>query len=219
MQATRAVFGARAHADSRLSHARPFPRQARSARYPVRPNEEELEPASLYGFTDADMDRKIFLDKVLGLEFASMREIVFDPAPHLYSQTLASVACTSPIRHRRPRSSRSASRAATRRSPSPAKASARSSTSWSDSEGFENFLIKFTGTKHFGLDGAQIFDPGARQDRRARRQSRREGNPAGHAASRPPQRAHAGDRQAARVLFHEFKGGSATQKTSKAPAT
>ena len=38
-------------------------------------NEEELDPRS-YGFTDADLDRRIFLDKVLGLEFASMREIV-----------------------------------------------------------------------------------------------------------------------------------------------
>src|SRR4029078_310234 len=37
-------------------------------------NEEELHPRS-YGFTEADMDRKIYLDKVLGLEFASMREI------------------------------------------------------------------------------------------------------------------------------------------------
>ena len=38
-------------------------------------NEAELDPRS-YGFTDADLDRRIFLDKVLGLEFASMREIV-----------------------------------------------------------------------------------------------------------------------------------------------
>jgi 2-oxoglutarate dehydrogenase E1 component len=38
-------------------------------------NEEELDPRS-YGFQEADLDRKIFLDKVLGLEFASMREIV-----------------------------------------------------------------------------------------------------------------------------------------------
>jgi 2-oxoglutarate dehydrogenase E1 component len=38
-------------------------------------NEEELDPRS-YGFTEADMDRRIFLDKVLGLEFATMREIV-----------------------------------------------------------------------------------------------------------------------------------------------
>jgi 2-oxoglutarate dehydrogenase E1 component len=39
------------------------------------PNETELDPRS-YGFEEADLDRKIFLDKVLGLEFASMREIV-----------------------------------------------------------------------------------------------------------------------------------------------
>ncbi|MGC1464658.1 MAG: 2-oxoglutarate dehydrogenase E1 component, partial [Pseudolabrys sp.] len=38
-------------------------------------NEEELDPKS-YGFEEADLDRKIFLDKVLGLEFASMREIL-----------------------------------------------------------------------------------------------------------------------------------------------
>jgi 2-oxoglutarate dehydrogenase E1 component len=38
-------------------------------------NEEELDPRS-YGFTDADMDRKIFLDQVLGLDFASVREII-----------------------------------------------------------------------------------------------------------------------------------------------
>src|SRR2546423_6278561 len=38
-------------------------------------DDEELDPRS-YGFGDADLDRKIFLDFVLGLEFASMREIV-----------------------------------------------------------------------------------------------------------------------------------------------
>ena len=39
------------------------------------PDEAELDPHS-YGFTEADFDRKIFLDKVLGLEFSSLREIV-----------------------------------------------------------------------------------------------------------------------------------------------
>ena len=34
----------------------------------------ELDPKS-YGFTEADMDRPIFIDNVLGLESASMREI------------------------------------------------------------------------------------------------------------------------------------------------
>jgi 2-oxoglutarate dehydrogenase E1 component len=38
-------------------------------------SEAELDPGS-YGFTEADFDRKIFLDKVLGLEFATLREII-----------------------------------------------------------------------------------------------------------------------------------------------
>src|SRR6185437_16862737 len=33
---------------------------------------EELDPRA-YGFTDADMDRKIFLDHVLGLDYATLR--------------------------------------------------------------------------------------------------------------------------------------------------
>src|SRR5271169_127842 len=36
---------------------------------------EELDPRT-YGFTDADLDRKIFIDHVLGLDFATIREIV-----------------------------------------------------------------------------------------------------------------------------------------------
>jgi 2-oxoglutarate dehydrogenase E1 component len=36
---------------------------------------EELDPRT-YGFTDADLDRKIFLDHVLGLDYATLREIV-----------------------------------------------------------------------------------------------------------------------------------------------
>ncbi|MFN7190688.1 MAG: 2-oxoglutarate dehydrogenase E1 subunit family protein, partial [Rhodospirillales bacterium] len=35
----------------------------------------ELDPAS-YGFTEADMDRKIFIDNVLGMHSASLREII-----------------------------------------------------------------------------------------------------------------------------------------------
>src|SRR5215470_6811550 len=38
-------------------------------------NEEDLDPRS-YGFSDADYDRKIFIDKVLGLEFGTLREIL-----------------------------------------------------------------------------------------------------------------------------------------------
>src|SRR5262245_4975558 len=38
-------------------------------------DEADLDPRS-YGFSDADIDRKIFLDRVLGLEFATLREIL-----------------------------------------------------------------------------------------------------------------------------------------------
>ena len=36
---------------------------------------EELHPSS-YGFTEADYDRKIFLDNLLGYEFATLREML-----------------------------------------------------------------------------------------------------------------------------------------------
>ena len=36
---------------------------------------EELHPAS-YGFTEADMDRPIFIDHVLGLEYATVRQMI-----------------------------------------------------------------------------------------------------------------------------------------------
>ena len=47
----------------------------------------ELDPAS-YGFSDADMDRPIFLDNVLGLQMASMREII-DIVRRTYCGTFA----------------------------------------------------------------------------------------------------------------------------------
>ena len=40
-----------------------------------RKDHEELHPSS-YGFTEADWDRKIFIDNVLGLEFATIREML-----------------------------------------------------------------------------------------------------------------------------------------------
>src|SRR3990167_6748582 len=52
-----------------------------------RGNHPELDPAS-YGFTDADMDRPIFIDNVLGLEMASMRQII-DIVKRTYCGTFA----------------------------------------------------------------------------------------------------------------------------------
>ena len=39
------------------------------------PDDGELDPAT-YGFTAADLDRPIFIDNVLGLQIASIRQIV-----------------------------------------------------------------------------------------------------------------------------------------------
>src|SRR3954453_16025594 len=47
---------------------------------------EELDPRS-YGFAESDFDRKIFLDHVLGLEYATLREIVAI-CERTYCQTL-----------------------------------------------------------------------------------------------------------------------------------
>jgi len=54
---------ARLDDDSRLSHARPSPRQSGSIGLEPPKGHEELDPAT-YGFTEADYDRKIFIDHV-----------------------------------------------------------------------------------------------------------------------------------------------------------
>ena len=55
-------------------------------RFEPRPVESELHP-SHYGFGEADWDRRIFLDMVLGLEFGTIREIVAI-CERTYCQTL-----------------------------------------------------------------------------------------------------------------------------------
>ncbi len=82
---------------------------------------EELDPRS-YGFTDADFDRKIFLDHVLGLETATLREIVAI-CQRTYCQTLG-VEFMHISNPRRSRGFRSVSKGRTRKSASPAKAAA-----------------------------------------------------------------------------------------------
>ena len=80
----------------------------------------ELDPAR-YGFAESDYDRPIFLDYVLGLETATRPRDPGDPAAHLLRQRRRAVHAHLRSRPRRPGCS-SASRAATRRSSSPARA-------------------------------------------------------------------------------------------------
>ena len=174
----------------------------------VEPNETELDPRS-YGFEEADLDRKIFLDKVLGLEFASMREIVAI-LRRTYCQTLgvefmhiSNAAQKSWIQERiegRDKEitfTREGKRAILNK--------------LVEAEGFEKYLdVKFTGTKRFGLDGGESLIPALEQI------IKRGGNLGVREITLGM--SHRGRLNVLtqvmgkphRVLFHEFKGGSAT---------
>ena len=124
-------------------------------------SQEELDPSS-YGFTEADLDRKIFIDNVLGMEFATIREMtavldrtycntlgiefmhISDPAQKSWLQERIEgpdkeIAFT-----------REGKRAILNK--------------LVEAEGFEKFIdLKFTGTKRFGLDGGEALIPALEQ--------------------------------------------------------
>jgi 2-oxoglutarate dehydrogenase E1 component len=171
-------------------------------------NETELDPAT-YGFSEADYDRKIFIDHVLGLEFATVREMlgillrtycgtlgiefmhISDPAEKAWIQERIEgpdkgVAFT----------------------PQGKKAILNKLI---EAEGFEKFIdVKYTGTKRFGLDGAESLIP-------ALEQIIKRGGALG-VQEIVLGMAHRGRLNVLaqvlgkphRVIFHEFKGGSAS---------
>jgi 2-oxoglutarate dehydrogenase E1 component len=126
-----------------------------------RPDHVELHPSS-YGFSESDWDRKVFIDHVLGLEFATINEMlallrrtycatigfefmhISDPAAKAWIQQRIEgpdkeIAFT-----------REGKRAIL--------------TKLAEAEGFEKFLdIRYTGTKRFGLDGAESMVPALEQ--------------------------------------------------------
>src|SRR5215813_556622 len=121
----------------------------------------ELDPGT-YGFTDADYDRKIFLDRVLGLEFGTLRQIMAI-LQRTYCQTLGVefMHVSDPqqknwIQERiegpdkEITFTREGKRAILNK--------------LVEAEGFEKFCdLKFTGTKRFGLDGAEATIPALEQ--------------------------------------------------------
>jgi len=122
----------------------------------------ELDPKS-YGFTDADMDRPIFIDNVLGMETASLREIL---------QALREIYCGSigvEFMHiqdpdqKRWIQERIETRAHNRTDFTiPGKRAILERLT--AAECFEKFLDKkYTGTKRFGLDGAESMIPALEQ--------------------------------------------------------
>jgi 2-oxoglutarate dehydrogenase E1 component len=172
-----------------------------------RKDDEELDPRS-YGFTEADYDRKIFLDKVLGLEFGSLREIVAI-LQRTYCQTLgvefmhiSNADQKGWIQERIEGAdkeitfTREGKRAILNK--------------LVEAEGFEKFCdTKFTGTKRFGLDGAESLIPALEQI------IKRGGNLG--VKEIVLGMSHRGRLNVLtqvmgkphRALFHEFKGGSA----------
>ena len=121
----------------------------------------ELQPAN-YGFTEADMDRPIFLDNVLGLETATMREIV-DIVKRTYCGTFAlqymhisDAEQASWLKERIEGFGKEIQFTKEGR-----KAILKKMV---EAEGFEKFLhVKYTGTKRFGLDGGESLIPAMEQ--------------------------------------------------------
>ncbi|QCI66120.1 2-oxoglutarate dehydrogenase E1 component [Phreatobacter stygius] len=167
---------------------------------------EELDPRS-YGFTEADYDRKIFIDKVLGLEFASLREMV-GILERTYCQTLGVefMHITDPAQKAWIQE----------RIEGPDKEIAFTKEGKRailqklvEAEGFEKFLdLRYTGTKRFGLDGGESMIPALEQI------IKRGGNLG--VKEIVIGMAHRGRLNTLtqvmakphRALFHEFKGGS-----------
>jgi 2-oxoglutarate dehydrogenase E1 component len=170
-------------------------------------NREELDPRS-YGFTEADFDRKIFLDHVLGLEYGTLREIVAI-CERTYCQTLgfefmhiSNAAQKAWIQERieGPDKEISFTREGRR----------AILNKLIEAEGFEKFCdVKFTGTKRFGLDGAESLIPALEQI------IKRGGNlGVKEIVVGMPHRGRLNVltqvmAKPHRALFHEFKGGSA----------
>src|SRR6202521_3065835 len=168
----------------------------------------ELDPRS-YGFTEADYDRPIFIDNVLGIEFGTLRDIVAI-LRRTYCQTIgvefmhiSDAAQKSWIQARiegpdkEITFTREGKRAILQK--------------LVEAEGFEKFSdVKFTGTKRFGLDGAEAMIP-------ALEQIIKRGGGLGvkeivlgiahrgrlNVLAQVMGKPH-------RAIFHEFKGGSAT---------
>jgi 2-oxoglutarate dehydrogenase E1 component len=170
-------------------------------------DDEELDPRS-YGFSEADLDRKIYLDYVLGLEFATMREIVAI-CQRTYCQTvgvefmhISNAQQKGWIQERiegvdkEITFTREGKRAILNK--------------LIEAEGFEKYCdTKFTGTKRFGLDGAESLIPALEQI------IKRGGNlGVKEIVLGMPHRGRLNVLTQVmgkphRALFHEFKGGSA----------
>ncbi len=121
----------------------------------------ELDPKS-YGFTEADYGRKIFIDHVLGLEYATIPEMLAI-LQRTYCSTVGIefMHISDPeekqwLQERMEGPDKSISF-----TPEGKKAILKKLV---EAEGFEKFLdVKYTGTKRFGLDGSEALIPALEQ--------------------------------------------------------
>ena len=121
----------------------------------------ELDPKS-YGFTEADMDRPIFIDNVLGLQVASMREILAI-VKRTYCGTFAlqymHISNPEEAGWLKERIEGFGKEVAFTREGRKAILN-----KMVEAEGFEKFLhVKYMGTKRFGLDGGESLIPAMEQ--------------------------------------------------------
>jgi 2-oxoglutarate dehydrogenase E1 component len=171
-------------------------------------NEEELDPRT-YGFGEGDLDRRIFLDNVLGLEFGTVRQII-GILRRTYCQTLgveflhiSNGAQKSWIQERIEGPDKEITFTV--------QGKRAILNKLVEAEGFEKFCdLKFTGTKRFGLDGAESMIP-------ALEQIIKRGGALGvqEIVIGMPHRGRLNVlaqvmAKPHRAIFHEFKGGSAT---------
>jgi 2-oxoglutarate dehydrogenase E1 component len=121
----------------------------------------ELEPAS-YGFKGADLDRPIFIDNVLGLQIATMRQIT-DILKSTYCGTFAlqymHISNPEQAAWLKERIEGYGKEIAFTKQGRKAILS-----KLVEAEGFEKFLhVKYMGTKRFGLDGGEALVPAMEQ--------------------------------------------------------
>ena len=171
-------------------------------------NEEDLDPRS-YGFSETDYDRRIFLDRVLGLEFGTLREILAI-LRRTYCQTLGVefMHISDPAQKGWIQARIEGPDKEITFTPEGKRAILNKLI---EAEGFEKFCdLKFTGTKRFGLDGAESMIPALEQiikrggalgvkDIVIGMAHRGRLNVLAQVMGKPH-----------RAIFHEFKGGSST---------
>ena len=121
----------------------------------------ELDPKS-YGFRDEDLDRPIFIDNVLGLQIASMREII-DLVRRTYCGTFALqyMHISDPEQSAWLKERIEGYGKEIKFTREGRKAILNKLV---EAEGFEKFLhVKYMGTKRFGLDGGEALIPALEQ--------------------------------------------------------